>query len=226
MERSEINNLIKSAEEIFIKHGFILPKFSRYTPKDWQEETRDISEILELMLGWDVTDFGSGNFKERGLLLFTLRNGMLGSEKYNKVYAEKIMLAENGQVTPWHFHRHKMEDIINRGGGDLVINLYNSDENEGFDESVVEVSVSGIKTVVSAGDAIILKQGESVCLPPYMYHTFKATGSYVVIGEVSMVNDDSTDNRFYEEVGRFPEIVEDTEIARYLTIDYDKYLKK
>ena len=34
------------------------------------------------------------------------------------------MLVEVGQITPFHFHWLKMEDIINRGGGKWLIQLY------------------------------------------------------------------------------------------------------
>ena len=42
----------------------------------------------------------------------------------------------------------------------------------------------------------------------------------VLIGEVSMCNDDNTDNRFYESVGRFPEIEEDEPPYRLLCNEY------
>ena len=41
-----------------------------------------------------------------------------------------------------------------------------------------------------------------------------------LIGEVSMCNDDVKDNRFYENVGRFPEIEEDEEPYRLLCFEY------
>jgi D-lyxose ketol-isomerase len=37
------------------------------------------------------------------------------------------------------------------------------------------------------------------------------------------VNDDRTDNRFYEPIGRFPEIEEDVPPLYLLTEDYAKY---
>ena|SRR5690554_1431468 len=46
------------------------------------------------MLGWDITDFGSGEFYKRGLFLFTLRNGKYKVDK--KPYAEKIMIVAPG----------------------------------------------------------------------------------------------------------------------------------
>jgi len=42
----------------------------------------------------------------------------------------------------------------------------------------------------------------------------------VLIGEVSRCNDDNTDNYFYDEIGRFPEIVEDEEPYRLLCTEY------
>ena len=43
-----------------------------------------------------------------------------------------------------------------------------------------------------------------------------------MIGEVSMCNDDETDNRYYEKMGRFPEIEEDEAPLRYLCTEYPK----
>jgi len=84
------------------------------------------------MLGWDITDFGGGDFLKKGLLLFTMRNGNLYDDRYTKPYAEKYLIVEEGQVTPFHFHWKKMEDIINRGGGNLLVQVYNDDGNGGF----------------------------------------------------------------------------------------------
>ena len=44
-----------------------------------------------------------------------------------------------------------------------------------------------------------------------------------MIGEVSLVNDDNTDNRFLEPVGRFAEIEEDEEPMFLLRDDYERY---
>jgi D-lyxose ketol-isomerase len=45
-----------------------------------------------------------------------------------------------------------------------------------------------------------------------------------LIGEVSTVNDDNTDNIFREPIGRFPEINEDEAPRHLLVSDYDKRL--
>ncbi len=115
-----------------------------------------------------------------------------------------------------------MEDIINRGGGTILIRVYNSDENEDFDISDVTVSCDGVKVTVPAGTQIRLEPGQSITIPQGLYHDFeveKGSGN-VLLGEVSMCNDDECDNRFYEQVGRFPAIEEDEEPYRLLCTEY------
>jgi D-lyxose ketol-isomerase len=156
-----------------------------------------------------------------GLTLFTIRNGNFARPEYKKTYAEKIMLVQVDQVTPMHFHWAKAEDIINRGGGDLVIQLYNATADEGLDESSgIKVSIDGIIHAVGAGDTVRLKPGDSITLPQRLYHKFWAEGSNCLVGEVSMVNDDTSDNRFHEPVGRFPDIIEDEPPLHLLCNEY------
>jgi D-lyxose ketol-isomerase len=87
-----------------------------------------------LQLGWDITDFGSGCFQETGLTLLTLRNGALSDSRYPKPYAERCCRFSKIS-NPWHFHYHKMEDIINRGGGNLCMQLAWATEDEQLDIS-------------------------------------------------------------------------------------------
>ena len=224
MKRSDINGIIDEAMGFFRSMHFFLPPFAFYTIDDWHLKKDLCQEIRDLRLGWDVTDFGSGTFEKCGLLLFTIRNGLYKSPVYTKSYAEKIMIAKPNQVTPYHFHWDKMEDIINRGGGDLVFELYNATKNEELADSVVLFSQDGIHKSVNAGVPVTLKPGESLTLPPYLYHKFYGQLSPVMIGEVSMVNDDAKDNRFLE-AGRFPEIEEDDSPKYLLCSDYKKFLK-
>jgi D-lyxose ketol-isomerase len=123
-----------------------------------------------------------------------------------------------------HFHWNKMEDIINRGGGDIVFHLWNANrENEAeLLDTDVEINKDGRKYLVKAGSDIILKPGESLTLYPYYYHEFiiPEDGTNVLIGEVSMCNDDNTDKRFYEPLGRFPTIEEDEPAYRLLCNEY------
>jgi D-lyxose ketol-isomerase len=160
-----------------------------------------------------------------GLFLFTLRNGSIDGlrQGQGKLYAEKIMLVGVEQVTPMHFHWTKVEDIINRGGGKLVIQLYNSTRDEGLADTDVIVSTDGVKRTLRADDTVVLSPGESITLPVRCYHRFWGTESRVLVGEVSLVNDDHIDNRFYEPVGRFPDIEEDESPLYLLVNDYATY---
>jgi D-lyxose ketol-isomerase len=345
MKRSEINGLIRHAIEFFQDHQFYLPPWAYWRPEDWRGKKATCSEIMDNQLGWDITDFGKGEFDKYGLLLFTIRNGNsreietkppTGSDprvfwdnfhktwklreqgksigycrknvhewhalvssgiydlvmmcqrlkeappspsleelerigwtptsnkkekwaefsrscpisiydiqaKYKKlvsarvnarrpavnpkVYAEKIMIVRENQETPWHFHWKKMEDIINRGGGNLVIELYNAKLNDDseFSEESVPVKVDGVLREIAPGGAVILSPGESICLEQRMYHRFFAEEGkgIVLVGEVSQVNDDMTDNRFYKPQGRFPSIVEDEAPLHLLVGDYERFL--
>ena len=224
MKRSEINQLIKNSKDFFNEMNFKLPPWAFWSPEEWKGKYDTCSEIVENMLGWDLTDFGSGDFHKRGLILFAIRNG--NQKLDNKIYAEKIMIVEENQETPMHFHWSKMEDIINRGGGNLVIELYKSDKTEDFSDEDLDVKIDGVKHTVKPAGKVILTPGESICLEQGMYHRFygEEGKGKVLVGEVSAVNDDSTDNRFHEEVGRFPEIIEDEKPLHLLVSDYKKYI--
>ena len=115
MKRSDVNELIRQAKTLFAEYHFCLPPFASWTPRDWEAIGPQADEIRRCRLGWDLTDFGSGDFHKIGLLLFTIRNGRADDKAGGKAYAEKIMIVEPEQVTPWHYHEAKMEDIINRG---------------------------------------------------------------------------------------------------------------
>jgi D-lyxose ketol-isomerase len=44
-----------------------------------------------------------------------------------------------------------------------------------------------------------------------------------LVGEVSVVNDNKSDNRFYDPIGRFPKIEEDESPLYLLVSDYPRY---
>lgn len=224
MKRSEINQILKNAKTFMAEKQFILPPWAYWSMEDWKKNKHDASEVIENMLGWDITDFGSGDFCRRGLFLFTIRNGKPGADK--KPYAEKIMIVEENQETPMHYHWSKMEDIINRGGGNLVIELYNSTPDNQLDTTPVTLKTDGITRTVSPGGKVVLTPGESICLEQGMYHRFygEPGKGKVLVGEVSAVNDDASDNCFHEPVGRFPVIEEDEQPLHLLVSDYSRFL--
>ena len=224
MKRSEINDALREMEAMIKEYKISLPPFCNFTPEEWKNKGKECDEIRENMLGWDITDYGLGDFEKVGFSLITLRNGNLKlKDKYPKTYAEKLLYIKENQYSPMHFHWNKMEDIINRGGGNLLIRVYNSTSEEDLDkEGDVHVHLDGVEQVVKAGTQVKLVPGQSISIQPYLYHDFEVeSGSgAVLIGEVSQCNDDNTDNRFYEKVGRFPEIEEDEAPYRLLCNEY------
>lgn len=224
MKRSEINRYIAQAIAFFAKNNFKLPAWATASPREWNvmSATGLYNEIIENQLGWDVTDFAKNGFEQEGLTLFTVRNGSLKNGTTGKTYCEKIMISYVNQQTPTHFHWNKIEDIINRAGGTLVIRLWKADKEENKMDEPFAVQVDGVTHKLKSGDIVRLQPGESITLEPYIYHCFWAEGEPCMIGEVSKVNDDNNDNRFYEPLGRFPEIVEDEPKAYLLCNEYPK----
>jgi D-lyxose ketol-isomerase len=214
---------MEEAKGLFQQAGIHLPPFAFWRPDDWAHKGPEADEIRDNALGWDITDFGSGDFSRCGLFLFTLRNGNHQDRtRYPKRYAEKIMIVQAGQVTPMHFHWSKREDIINRSGGHLVLELYKSTADEELSDESFSVSLDGVQKACAPGQRVVLTPGESICLEPYVYHTFygEQDRGPVIVGEVSDVNDDVKDNRFLEPLGRFPDIEEDEEPLHYLCTEY------
>ncbi len=228
MKRSAINLIMRDADRFIRTRGFYLPPFAYWSPADWRGKGPEVSEIVENGLGWDITDFGLGDYDRVGLFLFTIRNGSPANlqSMQGKIYAEKLLVVGIDQVTPMHFHWSKAEDIINRGGGRLLVQLYNSTPDDELDDSPVTVSMDGVRYTVPAGGTVELKPGESITLPQRLYHKFWGADERVLIGEVSVVNDDLRDNRFYEPGrGRFPEIDEDEPPLYLLIQDYPGYYR-
>ena len=228
MKRSEINRALRELEEACRRERCYLPPFCAFTPEEWADKGHEYDEVRECMLGWDITDYGMGDFEHFGFSLITIRNGCRAmQERYPKVYAEKLLYLKEGQYAPNHFHWYKTEDIINRGGGNVLIRVYNALPDEEIDRvSDVTVHTDGRSYTVPAGTQIRLRPGESIFIPQRLYHDFtveEGTGP-VLLGEVSQCNDDNTDNRFYEPVGRFPEIEEDEAPLHLLCSDYGKFL--
>ena len=225
MKRSRINEVIKDMEALIEEHRFEIPPFAKLTPEEWKGIGHEYDEVRDNCLGWDITDYGLDNFDKVGFSLLTIRNGnQKMPDKYPKTYAEKLLMLYEGQTSPMHYHWNKMEDIINRGGNDIYITVYNGAEDKTMLDTDVAVHKDGKTEVVPAGTKVCLKPGESITITPYRYHDFivPETGGAVLLGEVSMCNDDEHDNCFYAPIGRFPEIEEDEKPYRLLCTEYPK----
>ena len=223
MKRSQINALIDDAISQLHEHHIRLPPFAYWTPEQWRLKGTECDEIRQCKLGWDITDFGSDDFDQVGLVVFTVRNGHHEIAPYNrKKYAEKILIVGENQHTPMHYHMQKSEDIISKCGGNLLIRLYNRGPEGGLDNTDVEVSLDGVKYRVKAGHTFRLTPGMSITLTPFLYHEFWAEEGQgaAIVGEVSSVNDDERDNAFFAKVGRFPEVNEDVAATHLLCTEY------
>ncbi|MFN4243489.1 MAG: D-lyxose/D-mannose family sugar isomerase [Tepidisphaerales bacterium] len=224
MRRSQINRILRTAEAVFARHGIRLPPFAHRRADHWPHTTPADQHIIACGLGWDVTDFGSGQFEQTGLTLVTLRNGRPDDPQAVKPYAEKVMLVLPRQLTPAHFHHRKIEDIIVRAGGRLVVRVWNANPDDTLADTRVTVLTDGVERQLPAGGELVLEPGESITLTPRLYHAFwgHPSDEPVVVGEVSSVNDDRTDNRFLEPLPRFPAVEEDEPAYRHLVSDYGK----
>jgi D-lyxose ketol-isomerase len=213
MRRSDINKLTKKANALFIKHGWTLPEWATWSTEDFAKHPDLASYLRQHQMGWDVTDFGCDLFKKRGLVLFCFRNGIAGRVD-EKPYAEKLMMVMEGQETPLHYHQAKMEDIINRAGGVLVLEFYAIDEAGKPTKEKVAIRVDGTLCILSPGESLKLRSGQSVTVPQRTLHRFFAEPGKgtVIAGEVSQCNDDHADNYFLDDLGRFSAIEEDEQI--------------
>jgi len=217
MKRSEINFAINKAKQIMEDYSWTLPIWGYWTKKEYEENPKIKKYLKEHQMGWDVTDFGKGMFNQQGITLFCIRNGIQGKNE-DKPYAEKLLFMYEGQEIPYHSHKVKLEDIINRGGGDLALEFVEVDNNLQEFKNDILVSVDGEDKTIKPHEPLILKRGQSVTVERNIYHKFyavKGTGM-VMAGEVSQVNDDNNDNYFLETVGRFSKIEEDEEVIHPL----------
>jgi D-lyxose ketol-isomerase len=227
MKRSRINQIMAAADEMIRHYGFVLPPFARWSPDEFQARKDQAQNVIAARCGWDITDYGMGRYDQMGLFLFTLRNGRLADLQRGggMCYAEKLLISKQDQLSPMHTHVIKAEDIINRGGATLVVELYGSDDQGAWaSDKGGTVWCDGIRRPYGPGDKLRLAPGESVTLMPGDWHAFWGEGGDVLIGEVSTVNDDETDNVFREKIGRFAQVEEDVAPTHLLVSDYRTWL--
>ncbi len=227
MKRSTINAIMAEADQMIRSYGFTLPPWAYWSPDEFVARKDEAANVVSARNGWDITDYGAGRYDEMGLFLFTLRNGRLVDLQRGggMCYAEKLLISKENQLSPMHTHVIKAEDIINRGGATLVIELFGSDEAGNFSETAGgTVWCDGLERPYKPGEKLRLTPGESVTLMPGDWHAFWGEGGDVLIGEVSTVNDDETDNIFREPIGRFANIEEDVAPTHLLVSDYKTWL--
>jgi D-lyxose ketol-isomerase len=203
MKRSEINAALRSARAVCEAQAFALPSWADWTLADHRAMPEQSEFLINRQIGWDVTDFGSGDFARRGLTLLCTRNGIQGLAA-ERPYAEKLLFVGVDQETPFHAHKVKLEDIICRGGGDLMVEF----TAEGSFAADRTARVDGAKVAIDAGP-IRLRPGMGITIPRGMQHRFWAEGAPSFAVEVSQCNDDKGDNFFLDPLGRFSTVQED-----------------
>ena len=119
MKRSQINGAVAWAKARLKEHDIHLPRAAYWDLDAWRANADKLSTIKKVMMGWDVTDFGTGDFENVGGVLYTVRNGKLDDASVGVPYCEKYIIMKEGQRLPKHYHVYKTEDIINRAGGVL-----------------------------------------------------------------------------------------------------------
>ena len=219
MKRSTVNTIIREADDFIRSFGYVMPPFAYWTPEEMKSRRSEIAGIVEGRLGWDITDYGRGDFPGLGLFLFTVRNGRASDLRRGRgmLYAEKIMISRRDQLSPMHRHDLKAEDIVNRGGAKFVVELVKVDRagaplHERFR------ALKDVKTLdLQPGARVTLEPGESLTLEPFIAHAFWAEGGTTLAGEVSLANDDGTDNYFLPPLRPFAPIEEDRP-RRYVTV--------
>lgn len=227
MKRSQINTILADAEDYFDVCNITLPPFAYWDPEIFADKVRNANcgEIVQRGLGWTVTDFGLGDFTKEGLVVFTTRMGdyrQLATGR-GKLYAEKHILQRCEQRTPFHRHEVKTEDVVNRGQGTFVLRLFHAQASGDLNESkAVKLQVDGQTRELAPGEAIALRPGEGLTIEPGIYHEFTASGKDTIATEISLANDDASDNFFYDPVGVAQEIEEDEPPRRLLVQDYTR----
>lgn len=222
MKRSEINSLIEKAKAFAKQLKVNLPPFAFWTAEEWKTKDSECDEIRNLMLGWDVTDFGLNDFYKTGRTLFTLRNGSHKLKDFPRTYSEKFIFIEENQAAPIHFHWKKTEDIINRGGGNIMFQASKTTGDGKKSDEPFMMSVNGVQKQFEPDEIIRLTPGESVLVPAGIIHEFwseEGTGM-TISGEIGTICDDVNDNVFLSPCNRFSDIEEDQQASHYLCNEY------
>lgn len=94
MKRSEINASIAWAKDVLDRNNIRLPETAYWPPEKWRAHADAIGTIRRAMLGWDITDFGTGDFARVGAVLYTVRNGLLADPSVGVPYCEKFIVME------------------------------------------------------------------------------------------------------------------------------------
>ena len=199
MKRSAVNQAIAWAKDYLHKNNIHLPEYAYWPLETWKANAGKLD---------------------------TVRNGSIDDKSVGVPFCEKYIVMRDGQRLTNHYHVAKTEDIINRAGGVLRLYLWKVDPATGkMTDEDVDVYMDGVLHTFKAGEEVLVEPGNSISLTPYIAHIFgPKPGSDLVVGEVSSINDDNTDNYFLEECLRYTTIEDDEPMTCPLCNEYDKAL--
>ena len=222
MKRSQINTIIEDSIKFIEDCKFHIPPFAEWTVEEWKTKGSEYDDIRNNGLGWDVSDYGFGNFHKLGIVALTIRSAHQKIfSKYEKPFAEKLLCLEQGQELPLHLHPQKVEDLINRGGSDFFIKLYKANPDNSISDDFVDVLMDGRKLTIKAGEILRVRVGESITLLPNHYHTFWVESGKTLFGEVTMTNNE---HYFYEKSPTSTVIEEDCLPVYHLFNEYPQWV--
>ena len=203
MKRSGINKQIGEAINIIEKSGIVLPYHAHWSLGSWYQNRNLAEELRKRAIGWNITDFGSGNFSKTGVILYTPSNGIFDpvtNKPIDQTYAHRYFILRDGQEIMTEHHQTKIEDIIVFAGAQLKVEVHNVGPNEELDrEKEVKIMRNGIWESYTPGTVITLVPGERIRFEPRHYHRPCGHGGTVLIEEVSMVTDDLKESRHLPE---------------------------
>jgi D-lyxose ketol-isomerase len=205
MKRSQINAALQAARDLLARCQWDLPEWA-----DWSEAEHAANPAVSACLyaqelGWDVTDFGQGDFEARGVTSFCIRNGEPALLS-NQPGCEHLHFVADGQIWPFHAHKAKREEITVRCGGNLMVAFT---RHGSFEDAPVWIDGSPINDPYSR--FIRLSPGQSISIPCGLQHSLwsEPNSGPTLFSETSTSRNDRSDSFFLEEQTRFLPIDED-----------------
>ena len=128
MKRSRVNEIIREADAFIRSFGYVMPPFAYWTPDELQGAPAAPASSTPGSAGTSPTTARATSTSSAcSCSPCATAAPPISPRGSGMLYAEKIMISRKDQLSPMHRHDVKAEDIINRGGGTLVLELFSRD---------------------------------------------------------------------------------------------------
>jgi D-lyxose ketol-isomerase len=95
VKRSEINEIMAEADAMMRSFGFVLPPFAYWTPDEMKARRGAIDAIVSGRMGWDITDYGQGDFEAGPVPVHAEERAAFGPAGGGGMcYAEKLLISK------------------------------------------------------------------------------------------------------------------------------------